>query len=84
MSTDTLDRTSRRLGNERREFQWRASLDAVMWSDWRHLCFEDEEIPKHVDADAWVYSYIQARVVCRDGDVALTSPIFTWEGWENQ
>jgi len=49
-----------------------------MWSDWRHLCFEDEEIPKHVDTDGFIYAYIQVRVICA-GEVALTSPIFTWD-----
>lgn len=77
-TTDTRDRTDPQLHNGRREFQWRASTDALMWTDWRHLCFEDEEIPKHIDTGGVRYAYIQARIVCA-GEVAMTSPIFTWD-----
>ncbi len=63
----------------RRAFQWRGSTNAITWSEWRHLCFEDEEIPAvwiKPNDPRWHYAHV--RVVIGDR-VVMTSPIETWQ-----
>lgn len=58
-------------------WQWRGSEDIIRWSEWRHLCYEDEPTPPAIH-EAWSFRFVQLRAV-QNGKVLCTSPMFSWD-----
>lgn len=74
--TEVLDRPQL---EERPWAEWSGSVDALVWSPWKFMCWLDEDMPQLLRAPhVHDYDYIKVRIL-RPPAPPEHSQIFTWE-----